>query len=156
GINLGAFLCAFVCGTLGEKVGWHWGFGSAAVGMIAGLAMYLVWKPQLLQGIGEPPSPEASPWSWLGLIPTAILISAVVGMLYQLQFFGQLQAAFENLGQFGNAIVGGILLASVVAATIFTMKQQPEDRGPTASIFIFLTFNIFFWLAFEQAGSSMN
>src|SRR5262249_56504933 len=35
GINLGAFLAAFVCGTLGERVGWHWGFRSAAVGMLA-------------------------------------------------------------------------------------------------------------------------
>ena len=43
GINLGAFLCAFVCGTLGEKVGWHWGFGSAAVGMFLGLWQSLTY-----------------------------------------------------------------------------------------------------------------
>ena len=29
GINLGAGLSSYVCGTLGEKVGWDWGFGSA-------------------------------------------------------------------------------------------------------------------------------
>lgn len=156
GINLGAFLCAFVCGTLGEKVGWHWGFGSAAIGMIAGLAMYLTWRPQLMHGIGEPQSPLPVTWKWLGWIPIAIIASAAVGVLYHEKFFTHLQGAFETLGQFGNWIVAGILLASVVAAVLFTMKQQPEDRGPTASIFIFLTFNIFFWLAFEQAGSSMN
>jgi proton-dependent oligopeptide transporter, POT family len=37
GVNLGAFLAPLVCGTLGQKVGWHWGFGAAAVGMAAGL-----------------------------------------------------------------------------------------------------------------------
>jgi POT family proton-dependent oligopeptide transporter len=41
GINLGAFLAPFVCGTLGEAFGWHWGFAAAGVGMIIGLATYL-------------------------------------------------------------------------------------------------------------------
>ncbi len=40
GINLGAFFAPFVCGTLGQKVGWHWGFGAAGVGMILGLIIY--------------------------------------------------------------------------------------------------------------------
>jgi POT family proton-dependent oligopeptide transporter len=37
-----------VCGTLGEKVGFHWGFGAAGVGMLIGLATYLAgrgWLP---------------------------------------------------------------------------------------------------------------
>src|SRR5437016_12870570 len=42
GINLGAFLAPLVCGTLGEEVGWHYGFGAAGVGMIIGLITYLV------------------------------------------------------------------------------------------------------------------
>jgi proton-dependent oligopeptide transporter, POT family len=41
GINLGAFLAPLVCGTLGEKIGWRYGFGAAGVGMLAGLAVYL-------------------------------------------------------------------------------------------------------------------
>ncbi|MGZ3768922.1 MAG: peptide MFS transporter [Bdellovibrio sp.] len=40
GINLGALLSPFVCGTLGQKVGWHWGFGAAGVGMIVSLIIY--------------------------------------------------------------------------------------------------------------------
>src|SRR3979411_2065702 len=40
GINLGAFLAPLVCGTLGEMVGWHYGFGAAGVGMVLGLAIY--------------------------------------------------------------------------------------------------------------------
>ena len=39
---------ALVCGTLGEKVGWHWGFGAAGVGMVIGLVIYLAgrrWLP---------------------------------------------------------------------------------------------------------------
>lgn len=41
GINLGAFFSPLVCGTLGQTVGWHWGFGAAGVGMVVGLLLYL-------------------------------------------------------------------------------------------------------------------
>ena len=41
GINLGAFLAPLVCGTLGEELGWHYGFAAAGVGMTIGLAIYL-------------------------------------------------------------------------------------------------------------------
>ena len=41
GVNIGGFLAPLVCGTLGELYGWHWGFGAAGVGMLAGLLIYL-------------------------------------------------------------------------------------------------------------------
>jgi POT family proton-dependent oligopeptide transporter len=40
GINLGAMLGPFVCGTLGERVNWHWGFSAAGFGMLLGLFQY--------------------------------------------------------------------------------------------------------------------
>jgi len=42
GINLGAFLSPFVCGTIGELFGWRWGFAAAGVGMVIGLVTYLL------------------------------------------------------------------------------------------------------------------
>jgi len=47
GINLGAFLAPLVCGTLGERAGWHYGFAAAGVGMVIGLAIYLYAWPLL-------------------------------------------------------------------------------------------------------------
>jgi proton-dependent oligopeptide transporter, POT family len=47
GINLGAFLAPLVCGTLGEELGWHYGFTAAGVGMTIGLAIYLYAYPTL-------------------------------------------------------------------------------------------------------------
>ncbi|HET8919431.1 MAG TPA: peptide MFS transporter [Xanthobacteraceae bacterium] len=47
GINLGAFLAPLVCGTLGEGVGWHYGFAAAGVGMVIGLCIYLYALPLL-------------------------------------------------------------------------------------------------------------
>jgi POT family proton-dependent oligopeptide transporter len=54
GINLGAFLAPLVCGTLGEEVGWHYGFTAAGVGMTLGLLIYLLAQPTL------PPDPIAT------------------------------------------------------------------------------------------------
>jgi POT family proton-dependent oligopeptide transporter len=47
GINIGAFLAPLVCGTLGEDVGWHYGFAAAGVGMLIGLSIYLAASPLL-------------------------------------------------------------------------------------------------------------
>ncbi len=47
GINLGAFFSPLVCGTLGQKIGYHWGFAAAGVGMIIGLLIYL-WGQKYL------------------------------------------------------------------------------------------------------------
>jgi proton-dependent oligopeptide transporter, POT family len=49
GINVGAFLAPLICGSLGEEVGWHYGFGAAGVGMLIGLAIYLYAWPLLPQ-----------------------------------------------------------------------------------------------------------
>jgi len=47
GINLGAFLAPIVCGTLGQEVGWHYGFAAAGIGMTLALVIYLFAIPSL-------------------------------------------------------------------------------------------------------------
>ena len=47
GINIGGFLAPLVCGTLGEVYGWHYGFGAAGIGMVAGLLIYLAGQRYL-------------------------------------------------------------------------------------------------------------
>ena len=42
GINLGAMIAPLFCGYLGEVYGWHYGFGAAGLGMLAGLIVF--WK----------------------------------------------------------------------------------------------------------------
>lgn len=41
GVNAGALLSPLVCGTLGQKWGWHWGFGAAGVGMF--ICLFIYW-----------------------------------------------------------------------------------------------------------------
>jgi proton-dependent oligopeptide transporter, POT family len=149
GINLGAFLAAFVCGTLGERVGWHWGFGSAAVGMLAGLALYLTLRAGLLDEIGRAPEGR-------GDLSTPIAIGGVasaagVAALYH-------TAALATLGDVlaSRGVVTALALAAVAWVVWFVRRLEPDERGPTITIFVFMLFNAVFWLAFEQAGSSLN
>jgi POT family proton-dependent oligopeptide transporter len=47
-VNIGVVIAPLIAGTLGEKVGWQYGFGAAGVGMLIGLAIYLSgrkWLP---------------------------------------------------------------------------------------------------------------
>jgi len=46
-VQIAVIAAPFVCGTLGEKVAWHWGFGAAGVGMLVGLVVYLMARPYL-------------------------------------------------------------------------------------------------------------
>ena len=149
GINLGAFLAAFVCGTLGERVGWHYGFGAAAVGMLAGLALYVALRARLLGTIGDAPAGRANLAPPTAL--TGIAIAALVAVAYHHGLVGRLVAAVS-----GPTIPTLLALAALAWAAAFVARLAPEERGPATTIFVFMLFNAVFWLAFEQAGSSLN
>lgn len=153
GINLGAFLCAFVCGTLGQTVGWHWGFGSAAVGMVLGLMIYAAFKPVYLKGIGAPPAGKSN--LMLPLLIGSCAASAAVGWMYHVGIFAQIRVGLEMF--FGNPIASAACVIAVVGAALwFVMIQKRGEKGPVLAIFLFMLFNAFFWIAFEQAGSTLN
>lgn len=46
-LNIGALAAPLVIGTLGEKVGWHYGFGAAGIGMLIGLFTYVTGRRHL-------------------------------------------------------------------------------------------------------------
>ncbi|MGB0950364.1 MAG: MFS transporter, partial [Marinirhabdus sp.] len=48
GVNAGAFLGILLCGYLGEKIGWSWGFGVAGIFMLFGLLQF--WYAQGIFG----------------------------------------------------------------------------------------------------------
>ncbi len=158
GINLGAFLCNIVCGVLAYRAGWHWGFGAAAVGMLAGLGLYVWAKPRYLPGIGEAPAtgmPALAPL----FIAGALAISGVVAVLFHAGAFAAVWGGIGELLKDPRAAVAvpvGMLVIIIALCSAFVAVNRPEDRGPVASIFIFMFFNAFFWVAFEQAGSSIN
>jgi len=162
GINLGAMLSPLVAGTLGEVVGWHYGFGAAAVGMLAGIFSYQFLRPRYLRGIGDPPEEKMTPrdkklvgvslFALLGtpLIPLLILAAGglddVIGVWDR--FYGTV----------GTGGIAGILTGVLVLSVLWFLSMQPrESRSRLAVIFILaIVGNLGFWTAFEQAGSSLN
>jgi proton-dependent oligopeptide transporter, POT family len=46
-INVSVIAAPLVSGTLGEKVGWHYGFGTAGIVMVLGVLIFLAGRPHL-------------------------------------------------------------------------------------------------------------
>lgn len=81
GINAGVIASPLIVGTLGEKVGWHWGFGSAGVGMLIALAIYIAGQKYLPKEHFEPehigeraPRAKMQRSDWPALIAVLMLI----------------------------------------------------------------------------------
>lgn len=95
GINLGAFLSNLVCGTLAAVYGWHYGFGAAGIGMMAGLVIYTIGQRHLapdnltqrkaahVEKKSEPLSPE----EWRRVLALAALcgLNVVFWAVYEQQ-----------------------------------------------------------------------
>ena len=163
GINLGAFFSPLVAGTLGEKVGWHWGFGSAAVGMIICLLFYQALRSRYLGSIGLAPRDQENGGGKKWLVPLAVLLLVGTPMLPLVLYAtgnlsvltGPWNAFAGKLGVYGTAGVMTALLLGCMGW--FLAMQRPGERAKLAVVFILAFFgNIFFWSAFEQAGSSLT
>lgn len=146
GINLGAFFGGIVCAWLADTFGWWAGFGAAGVGMVAGLIAYGIGRPKLLKGIGLPPE------------ETEGALRVVLKILISMAALAVVIAGYVAAKKYDY---GGLYLAAGLGAALagivwFVTIQRPGEKGPTAALFIIAFFVIFFWYAFEQAGSSMN
>jgi POT family proton-dependent oligopeptide transporter len=154
GVNTGAFFGPLFCGWLALNYGWHAGFAAAAVGMILGLIVYLIYRPKYLGNIGGAPVPTnyAPLFAIVG-----IAIAAAIAILFHIGILGATGNAFEAfVGLSPKIIIGVIILAILAASAWFVSIQERPDRGPVTVILIFVIFNAIFWLAFEQAGTSLN
>jgi POT family proton-dependent oligopeptide transporter len=81
GVNLGAFIAPLIAGTLGEEIGWHYGFGSAGVGMLIALGVYLWgWNELPKEGLRENKMVERKPLNrgeWLSVGALILLVLPV-------------------------------------------------------------------------------
>ena len=76
-LNVGALAAPLIAGTMGEKIGWHWGFAAAGVGMLVGLVTYLFGRPhfppdRLVRGTKRDPLTRAQ-WITVGAILITLL-----------------------------------------------------------------------------------
>ena len=91
GINIGGFLAPLICGTLGELYGWHYGFGAAGIGMVAGLLIYLAGQKHLPPE--QPRKPPADDQVREGFNRQTVLLLLGIGLSVTV-----FRAAYEQIG----------------------------------------------------------
>jgi POT family proton-dependent oligopeptide transporter len=171
GVNAGAFFGILLCGYLGEKVGWSYGFGLAGIFMFFGMLQF--WLSQNIFGdIGLKPSKESkakaeamdtdkrNPFTPIQLV--VIALTCILGLLWILndpasKISGGKINVFAILGENGNsiAIVTALVLFILLLVYRFTQYSQiTKQKLMAVTFFAFLT--IFFWAIFEQSPNSLT
>src|SRR3954462_6278905 len=82
GINAGVIISPLIVGSLGEKVGWHYGFAAAGVGMLLAIGIYLWGQKYLRASDNDPrfaavsagPKPKLTKRDWTSVIALVLLI----------------------------------------------------------------------------------
>jgi POT family proton-dependent oligopeptide transporter len=152
GINLGGFIGPLIAGSLGEGVGWHWGFASAGIGMCLGLVQF-VWGQARLGVAGLPPGKtrlERGDWLQIAVI-SAAAIPIVYGVLLAWPLVAPLWSGIPVWIRIGIPLAATAAFMFNVHATSST-----EDWQRVYAVIICSVFAIAFWMAFEQAGGTMS
>jgi POT family proton-dependent oligopeptide transporter len=144
-INVSVIAAPLVSGTLGEKVGWHWGFGSAGVVMVLGLLVYLAAKPWLPadnrpakgeKRVAEPLT--QTDWGRILAVVTLVPVMAVSLLTNQQIFNAYLVWADEQfqLTFFGQTLptswmitIDATLSFSMLVAVAWFWKWRAEKTG---------------------------
>jgi POT family proton-dependent oligopeptide transporter len=152
GINVGAFLSPIIVGYVGEEIGWHYGFGIAAIGMVLGMIVYL-YGQKYLKNVGDIIKvKKAASVDENMLIKTFKDPSAAVSSL----IVSALGIYYLSTGDFLTAfllISGGLVLG--IGITAYKGLNKIEKDRVIVLLISFLII-IVFWGAYEQAGGLMN
>lgn len=173
GVNSGAFFGIMLCGYLGEKIGWSWGFGVAGIFMLFGLLQF--WFSQDIFGkIGLKPKKEdktsaaveeadkRNPFTTLQYIIIVICIG--LGLAWILNDpISKISEGATNLFKFSIGGLSGsnfiILLALVLFVILLTSRIVKYDkivRDRMWAITFFAIITMFFWSIFEQSPGSLT
>jgi len=169
GINVGAFLGQFICPIVGDVVdksgnrdvfAFKWGFLAAAIAMLIGTISFYFLKDKYVK------TPDGRP---IGGLPSKNVASDYEeGEAQHAHFTGTALAvsvvAFAGLALlfhfvFGQNVIYSIIYGSglTLAGLILTDKSLTKvETERILVIYIVSFFIIFFWAAFEQAGSSLT
>ena len=171
GVNAGAFFGILLCGYLGEKVGWGYGFGLAGIFMFFGMIQF--WLSQSIFGdIGLKPSKESkakketldddkrNPFTSWQLV--VIAVSVILGLLWIINApvskisEGKIDV-FSFLGSNGNATAILTALVLFIILLIYRLTQYSKiTREKLMAVTFFAFLAIFFWAIFEQSPNSLT
>jgi proton-dependent oligopeptide transporter, POT family len=174
GINIGAFLGQFICPILGDVKdaggvrdvhAFKWGFLAAALAMIIGTIVFVVLKNKYVvtpegRPIGGLPSKnEASDYEEgeaqkAHFTPVALLlaVASFVGLFFLFHYFTDGDNVVKTI-IYPIIYASGITLAGLILSDRTLTKVETQRVWV---IYIMSFFIIFFWAAFEQAGSSLT
>jgi proton-dependent oligopeptide transporter, POT family len=154
GINVGALVAPLITGYLGERVGWHLGFGAAGVGMVIGLITYRLRAPKTLGTIGLTPS-TADPGEHRKVRLTTLVAGGMLVAAILLAMAGIIQVNAVWLAQRMSFVM--LAMALAYFAYLFTLAGLSSDEKKRVGVVIVLfAFSTIFWSAFEQAPTSLN
>ncbi len=160
GINIGGFVAPLLCGWLAVKYGWHYGFGLAGLGMMAGLIFF--WrgiKRSVFGDRGLPPSDEVYNKKILG-IPQKTFIPIVAFLAAPLVAI--LLASYKSLGEEGSFLADknyvNILFYIIGVAVVYYLgsimyKAKPDERKKLFMAVLITFFMTLFWGFHELSGS---
>lgn len=183
GINIGAFLGQFICPYVGDVkdattgvrdiFAFKWGFLAASIAMIIGTITFFFLKDKYVvtpegRPIGGLPKHNGAEDFEEGETQTAKFSSKAVGVAFAL--FVALFFVFRYIlvGEFGfssvemGKLIKGLIYPFIYSAgialayLIMSSAENKIERQRIWVIYIVSFFIIFFWAAFEQAGSSLT
>ena len=173
GVNAGAFIGIMLCGYVGERVGWSYGFGLAGIFMLLGMLQFYYAQP-LFGNIGDKPVKDESKEitkeeqaEYEKRNPFSVLDITLIGIFTVSALIWIFNDPLSKIGdiQVLNFIVAGMpdsLFFALIAAITFIVllviripRYERIERDRMIAFAIFCIFTVFFWAAFEQAAGSL-
>ncbi|MEN4473803.1 oligopeptide:H+ symporter [Mycolicibacterium cosmeticum] len=143
GINLGAFIGPLITGLLQTRVGFHYGFGAAAIGMALGLAQYVAFRRNLGDhGRHVPnPLPRSAVGKTAGVFVAVVVVIAVAVAL-----------KLVTLSNLSQVTTGVIVVASIAyfAIMLGSAKVTDPEKVRVRSFIPLFIANAVFWSLFQQ------
>jgi POT family proton-dependent oligopeptide transporter len=153
GINTGALIAPIITGFLGERVGWHWGFGAAGVGMLIGLLTFRARADDTLGPIGTTPAGTPAEQQRVRKITLGAL--GAIALVVVLALAGVITIDPLAVANMMKNIILVMAVAYFAYLFLFAGLTGDEKKGIAVVLVLFI-FSVVFWSAFEQAPTSLN
>ncbi|MBN8824942.1 MULTISPECIES: peptide MFS transporter [unclassified Spirosoma] len=157
GINLGSLIGISVVGYLGQRVGWHYGFGAAAVAMGLGLITFQILGQRYLGDHGKQVTATTEVEQGSGSNRSLLaFVGLLIGVLLILQWSGVLDmTTAPGLAQAMGTIICLIAVSYFVYILVAGGLDAVEKKR-VAVLFVFFMASALFWAGNEQQGSSLQ
>ncbi|GAB3541044.1 peptide MFS transporter [Spirosoma fluminis] len=157
GINTGSLLGISIVGYLGQKVGWHYGFGAAAVAMALGIITFRTLGQRYLGEYGNyVAQPASTDKSSNGNRSLLVFLAVIVVLLAVLQLTHILDlTTAQGLAQAMGTIISLVALGGF-AYILIAGGLDVVEKKRVVVLFIFFLASAVYWAGNEQQGSSLQ